>query len=162
MVRDTFTGEIIEDDEEFIDALTHEGLYIQMPYLKDKRRNEIEKVLSVFDVTQGKTHFFDIDEHEYPEEHQDIIRRLRQACSEKQIRDTMICEDEVLAELADMERAIANKDKEVEEIAKELREKDKELACQKKEHAATLKRAVKKLAKAMGISEDEAGKMLTS
>ena len=31
VVRDKFTGEIIEDDEEFIDALTHEGLYIQMP-----------------------------------------------------------------------------------------------------------------------------------
>ena len=117
--------------------------------------NEIEKVLSVFDVTQGKTHFFDIDEHEYPEEHQDIIRRLRQACSEKQIRDTMICEDEVLAELADMERAIANKDK-------ELDEKVKELNSQKKEHAATLQRAVKKLAEAMDISEDEANKMLTS
>ena len=120
-------------------------------------------------MTQGKTHFFDIDEHEYPEEHQDIIRRLRQACSEKQIRDTMICEDEVLAELADMERAIANKDKEIgekdkelNEKEKELGEKEKELSSQKKEHAATLKRAVKKLAEAMDISEDEASKMLTS
>ncbi len=144
VVKDAFTGEVIKDHEEFIHALTHEGLFIQIPYLKDKRRNELERVLSVFDSTKGKNHFLDIDEHMYPEEYGDIIRRLQQACSEKTIRDTMICEDEILAELADLERTIAAKDKALNE------------------QKITISRAVKKLAKALDISEEEAQRSISS
>lgn len=191
VMRDKATGKIIDVKEDFVEALSHDSLVIQIPCLKNMRRNEIEKVLSVFDVSKGKTHFFDIDEKQYPKEHQDIIRRLRQACSEKTIRDTMICEDEILAELGYLERTIAQKDEALDKAARDLSKKDEALdeaarelgkkdealdeaarELGKKDEALDkaakelskkdeiLNKAVKALAEKLGISEDEACKLL--
>lgn len=47
-----------------------------------------------------------INEHYFPEEHRDIIRKLQLAISDEIIQNTMDVEDEIIAELADKERRI--------------------------------------------------------
>ena len=50
--RDASTSEEILQKEPFIESLTHDSIIVQVPQLKARRRNELEKLLSVFD--QGR------------------------------------------------------------------------------------------------------------
>ena len=57
-----------------------------------------------------------------------MVRWLNGAVSEPDIRRTMEVEDEILAELEDMERRMAGKGKVIEEKDQVIGEKDRELA----------------------------------
>ncbi|MHC4884080.1 MAG: hypothetical protein ACYTGH_03245 [Planctomycetota bacterium] len=109
---DAATGEQIAEREAFIEGLTHDSIVIQIPYLRSRRRNKLERVLCIFEA--ATTHYLDIDESDYPEEYQDIIRRLLKAGAEQKVRQGMDVEDEVLEELEDLERAIAHREKTIE------------------------------------------------
>jgi hypothetical protein len=133
---DIATGTEIKEKEEFIESLTHTSFVIQIPFLKQKRRNELEKLLSIFD--QDKTiendHFLNIKEEDIPEKYRIIIRRLQRAAEEPKVRQTMDLEDEILGELENRERAIAlrdelliEKDKALDENKKTIEGKDKAL-----------------------------------
>ena len=135
--RDAATGEEILAREEFIESLTHDSFVIQIPYLGPERKTATERLLAVFDQharVVGDEHVLDIDEEAYPEEYRQVVRLLNRAVSEPDIRRTMEVEDEILAELEDMERRIANmgktieeKDKVIEENARALEEKNRAL-----------------------------------
>jgi vacuolar-type H+-ATPase subunit H len=141
---DLATGEILTEKDPFIESLTHDSIVIQIPELKKHRRNELEKLLSIFDQTYKTTniHILDIDETTIPERFLPILRKLQAAIVEKQIRDTMLLEDEIIEELEDKERdleeaiedltqeyeqKLEEKDKILEEKDKVLEEKDKVL-----------------------------------
>ena len=47
--KDLVTGEELHVKESFIESLTHDSYIIQIPELAKKRRNELEKLLSIFD-----------------------------------------------------------------------------------------------------------------
>nr|VFK59317.1 MAG: PD-(D/E)XK nuclease family transposase [Candidatus Kentron sp. TUN] len=120
---DAATGEKIPAREEFIESLTHDSFVIQIPYLGAERKTATERLLAVFDQhrkVEGDEHILDIDENTYPEEYRKVIRWLNRAVSESVIRRTMDVEDEILAELEDMERRIAGMGKTIEENAKAL------------------------------------------
>ncbi len=130
------TNEKLVGSEEFIETLTHDGYIIQVPYLRDDLKTELEKMLSIFD--QSKTslnhHILTIEEEDYPEKYHPIIRRLQHAAAEPVVRDQMDMEDEITDELNNMSRVIEQQ-KEIlieAEIALErnkaaLDEKDKAL-----------------------------------
>jgi len=105
---DAINGNEIGLKEDFIESLTHDSFIIQIPQLKDKRKSELEMLLSVFD--QGNItsdhHIMNIKEEDFPEKYREIIRRLQRAVAEPEVRNTMEIEDEILAELEDKERAI--------------------------------------------------------
>jgi len=66
--------------------------------LKERRRNDLEKILSVFDqsnVTDGTKHILDVDEDTFPEEYRQIIRRLRKAMEDPRKRGEMELEREI-------------------------------------------------------------------
>ena len=76
----------------------------------------------------------DVDDEAFPEEYQQIIRRLRKAMEDPKKRREMELEDDIIKELQDKERLIEEKDKVLEEKdkvlkenAKVLKEKDKVL-----------------------------------
>jgi hypothetical protein len=131
---DNATGEELPVREEFIESLTHDSFVIQIPELRRKRRNLLEKVLAVFEQPASvKTpHFLDISESEYPAEYREVIRRLIKAAAEPRVRQTMDVEDEIIEELGSLERIIAVRDKTIEQKDRELGEKDKALDDQKK------------------------------
>jgi len=129
---DAATGEEIPIREEFIESLTHDSFVIQIPQLGPERRTATEKLLAVLDQhrkVEGDGHLLDVDEAAYPEEHRKIVRWLNGAVSEPDIRRTMEVEDEILAELEDMERRVAGKDKVIEEKDQVIGEKNRELAA---------------------------------
>jgi hypothetical protein len=154
---DAATGEEITEREEFIEGLTHDSIIIQTPALKTHRRNLLEKVLSVFQAGKAGKRMIDFPEEDYPEEYREVIRRLLQAGAEKKIRDTMILEDEIIAELEGMERTIAKKDQLIDEKDQALEEKDQVIEAKDRQ----LAKAVEALAKSLGISLEEAKKMLS-
>ncbi|MEO0043171.1 MAG: hypothetical protein RL329_2619, partial [Bacteroidota bacterium] len=92
-------------------------------------------------------HILEIDETTIPAHFLPILRKLQGAIVEKQIRDTMLLEDEIIEELEDKERdleeaiedltqeyeqKLEEKDKVLEEKDKILEEKDRILAEQQR------------------------------
>jgi hypothetical protein len=167
---DAATGEELSAKEEFIEGLTHDSMVIQIPALKSHRRNLLEKVLSVFKPSSGENQMIDVSEEDYPEEYGEVIRRLLRAGAEKDIRETMILEDGAIADLDNMARTIVEKDQALEEKDEVIENKDlaleeKDQVIEKKdlaleEKTQQLENAAKILAKSMGISIEEARKML--
>lgn len=115
---DIATGAELKNREEFIESLTHDSYVIQIPQLKGKRRNELEKLLSIFDQSQKESnHILNISEDDYPIEFRDIVRKLQKAVVDEEIQNTMDVEDEILDVLCDRER-------EIEDLKEALSEKD--------------------------------------
>ena len=122
---DLATQEVLSTKVEFIESLTHNSFVIQIPALKGRRRNELEQLLSVFDQSQKESdHILNLKEEDFPEQYRNIIRKLNMAIADEQVVKTMSVEDEVLAELAEKERAIENLAEKVSKKDKTLKEKD--------------------------------------
>ncbi len=110
---DCISGKIIEKRDEFIESLTHDSYVIQIPRLQHNSKNRLEQVLAVFEQSDGVNHLVNINEEDYPKEYREVIRRLTKAASEPDVRSTMDVEDEILAELENLERLVAGKDQAV-------------------------------------------------
>jgi hypothetical protein len=126
---DSITGEEIKQRDDFIESLTHDSYIIQIPCLKERRRNDLEVLLSIFDqnLSSPSNRILNINEADFPSAYQPIIRRLQKAIAEPKVRDTMDIEDEILQELENKERLIENQQEEIKEKAKKLEEKEKKL-----------------------------------
>jgi len=130
IVSDLTTGEELDKKNEFIESLNHKSWIVQVRQLKAKRRNELENLLSIFDqdnITDNE-HILNIDESQFSQEYQHIIRKLREAYESKQVREEMQMEDDYINELLMKDEIIAEKDKSLAEKDKSLAEKDKSLA----------------------------------
>ena len=77
--------------EEFIEALTHNSFIIQIPYIKDKYKTDLDLLLSFFDQKnkEADQHILNIDETLYPKKYQDLIRRLQRIIAEPVLRRKM-------------------------------------------------------------------------
>jgi hypothetical protein len=151
VASDLTTGKKLDKKNEFIESLNHKSWIIQVRQLKEKRRNELENLLSIFDqdnITDDK-HILNIDERQFSEAYQHIIRKLREAYESKQVREEMQMEDDYINELlmkdeiiAEKDKTIVEKDKSLAESKKTIEEKDKALLEQRKE-IEELKRQLK-------------------
>ena len=133
---DLATGEEIDGKNEFIKSLNHKSWIVQVRQLREKRRNELENLLGIFDQDSitGDRHILNIDESQFSGEYRHIIRKLREACESRQVRVEMQMEDDYISELlmkdeiiAENEKIIAEKDKSLADKDKSLAEKDKEI-----------------------------------
>ena len=157
---DNATGQTLPERDEFIESLTHDGAIIQVPALKERRRNRLENVLAIFDqalINSDNHHLLCIDDENQPEECRILVRRLLQAVSDKQVRQRMIVEDEILSEFEERDRQHAYReqilsDKVVEAVRREEQERQQKEAAVRREEAALaeieeLKRQLKLLDK---------------
>ena len=102
---DLMTDKVIETKESFIESLTLDSYVIQIPYLTDKRRNDLEILLSVFDQQNNADkdhHILNVRESEFPEKYRPIIRKLQKALEDNDVRKTMDLEDGIIDELEDL------------------------------------------------------------
>jgi hypothetical protein len=86
---------------------------VQIPHLKQRRQNDLESLLGIFDQSQkdpADAHTLSIREEDYPKKFHGVIRRLIKAISEPDVRETMEVEDDYLEDLEDMERLVATKE----------------------------------------------------
>ena len=127
---DIATNEKIVEKSEFTESLTHDSFIIQIPYLKERRRNELEKLLAIFDQTKKENsdkHVLNINEQNFPEKYREVIRRLVKANSEPDIRRTMDLEDDLVEEIYNKDLAITKRDITIEENKKEINKNKKEI-----------------------------------
>jgi DNA repair exonuclease SbcCD ATPase subunit len=128
-IKDGTTKKNLKVTNEFIESLHHRSWIIQLEQLKQHRRNDAEKLLSIFDSGNRTAahHILQVDENEFPKRYNSIIRRLRMASESADVQTEMEMEDDFMKELQDKERDIAEKDKALEEDKKVIKEKDKAL-----------------------------------
>ena len=120
--RNLITNEPITEKEIFIESLTHDSYIIQIPYLTTKRRNDLEILLSVFDQSNAidaDYHILNVKEEDFPEKYRSIIRKLQKAAEDTEVKQKMSMEDDILDELAELERLIADLEGEKEQERKE-------------------------------------------
>jgi len=126
----------IEQRSEFIECLTHDSIIIQIPHLRPQENSRLLSLLRVFDQSRVKhhdSHVLVINEDEYPVEYTSVMRRLRRAMENDQVRQNMDVEDDYIDKFQAMERLVSDKAKEVEEKTKEVEEKTKEVEEKTKE-----------------------------
>jgi phage regulator Rha-like protein len=154
-VIDSATGKVVDGSKnEFIESLHHRSWIIQIPQLKQHRRNDIETLLSIFDQDNlsADHHIKNVNEEDFPEEYRPIIRRLQMAQSTSEVRQQMITEDYYLV-------VLRNNERKVREQAAELVEKTEALEKAEAEKAEILAKAkAEKLALLARIAELESKK----
>jgi len=133
---DSATGQTLPERDEFIESLTHDGAIIQLPALKERRRNRLENVLAIFDqalINSNNHHLMRIDDESQPEECRVLIRRLLQAVSDKQVRQRMIVEDEILSEFEERDRQHAYREQMLSEKVIEATRREEEASRREEE-----------------------------
>jgi hypothetical protein len=128
-IRDLASKEELNEVNEFILSLHHRSWIVQTGQLKQRRRNDLERLLGIFDQdnrTENR-HILNVIEDDFPEVYRPVIRRLRMAFESEQVQTEMEMEDDFLKELQDKERLIVRKEEIIEEQKKTLEEKDKTL-----------------------------------
>jgi hypothetical protein len=151
-VKDVTTNEDLSVTNEFIQSLHHRSWIVQIKQLKQSHSSDLEKLLSIFDQ-ENRTkneHILNVDEDSFPERYRPLIRRLRMASESEDIQIEMEMEDDILKELQDKERFIAQQRKAIEEKDKALVEQGKTLIEQGKtlkEQEKTIEALKEQLAK---------------
>jgi hypothetical protein len=121
----------IKQKSEWIESLTHDGYFVQIPLVKGKPRTSLEKVLSIFEqhyfIDDKKT----VKDYEYPLDDENVktmVEVLRHAAADSKTKREM--EEAWWADLseAEWEKEIEEKNKIIEESKKVIAEKDKSLA----------------------------------
>ena len=127
-------------EDPFIGSLVHDSIIVQLPLLKGKVQNHLEKVLSVFDQINrqpGDKKYINLDESKYEgdEEMMRIIQRLTAATVTADVREEMLVEDEYFSaienrdtELMEQRKLLEKKDNEIAENKEQLAKKDNEIA----------------------------------
>ncbi|MDR3246692.1 MAG: hypothetical protein LBT50_09710 [Prevotellaceae bacterium] len=126
-VTDNADGKEYTERNEFIESLHHRSWIVQIKSLPSRRRNELEKLLSIFDQDNrlSDEHILNIKEADFPKKYSEVIRRLQKARETPKILEQMTIEDEIIEEFQIRERIDAEKDKVIVEKDKAIVEKDK-------------------------------------
>jgi tetratricopeptide (TPR) repeat protein len=127
----------IKEKSEWIESLTHDGYFVQIPHINGKPRTLLEKILSVFEQKYFVDDKGTIKEYEYPVDDEEVkimLEMLKNAAAEKKTRREMEeawwaekKAEELEKELQESQKALEEKDKALEEKDKALEEKDKAL-----------------------------------
>ena len=105
-IRDVATQQFIEGKNKFIGLLNHRCWIVQTNCLKQRRRTELEKLLSVFDQdNRSNDHrILHVNEKDFPAKYRPLIRRLKKAASNVELKEKMDSETRLLDYLKDNER----------------------------------------------------------
>ena len=121
--------------DKFIESLTHDSIIVQIPYLKGRMRNRLERILNVFDqdyCMKDNDHLLEINEEVFHNDEQILVNRLVKAAVAPDVRRAMDVEDEILSEIEARDTTIMLKDKKIEEQNKAIEEQNKALEEQNK------------------------------
>ena len=116
----------------FVDSLTHDSIIVQIPRLRVRPGNRLDRVLSVFDQSHQKgssQQTLSLDESAY-EDDADMLRivhRLTAAAADSKVRHEMNVEDEYFSIIEDRDTELLQRNQELAEKKAELKEKKAEL-----------------------------------
>jgi hypothetical protein len=157
------TNKKVKNKHEFINTLHHKSWIILIPGIPKRRRNDLEKLLAIFDQEKAfdENHFLTVED-DFPEEFRPIVRRLSAALQNRKVMANMKFEDRYLADIRAVEvqkdYIIGEKEKarihEQEEKEKAIVEKEKAVA-EKEEAVAEKEKALAEKEKALAEKEKE-------
>ena len=150
---DTVTGDRLAQREEFVEALTHDCYVVQVSRLPAQRRNDLERLLSVFDQdlrAADSRHALELDAATMPERYAPVLRRLQLATASPELRHSMLTEDEIVEAwervhrenreqqkaLAEQQEVLANNRKAIVEHQEAIAEQQEAIAEQQEAIAA--------------------------
>ena len=149
-----------EEPDPFVESLQHDSIIVQIPRLRGRVNNRLEKILSVFDQSQiypDDQRMLELDENKYGDDAEmtHILHRLQSAAANPDIRNRMNAEDEFFQALEDRDTTIMTQKKELEKQKAALEEKDAAL----EEKDTSLRAAVLALSKS-GMNAEMIAKTL--
>ncbi len=109
-----------EEPDPFVESLQHDSIIVQIPLLRGRVNNRLEKILSVFDQSQiypDDQRMLELDENKYGDDAEmtHILHRLQSAAANPDIRNRMNAEDEFFQALEDRDTIIMTQKKALEE-----------------------------------------------
>ena len=138
---DAVTGQRLAVREEFVEALTHDCYVVQVSRLPARRRNDLEKLLSVFDQdlrAADSRHALEVDATAMPERYAPVLRRLQRAAASPELRHSMLTEDEIVGawervhgEHQEQQQAIAEQQKILAEQQEAIAARDETIEAQR-------------------------------
>ena len=140
--RNAATKRLINQKNRFIEALHHRSWIVQISFLKEPRRTNVERLLAVFDqkYCTNNPHILSVSEDSFPEKYRPIVRRLKMAACDHEVRKQMELEDSIIRyvrkwirsenehltqALAEKYQALAETNQALEAERKKNEEKDK-------------------------------------
>ena len=114
----------------FVESLTHDSIIVQIPYLRGRLRNRLERILQIFDqeyCVEGNEHYLELDESKFDGDDFIVINRLMMACGTPELKRAMEVEDEILSEIEERDTTIMIKDKEIKQKTQEIEQKTQEI-----------------------------------
>ena len=154
--------------------ISRDSIIVQIPLLKGRVNNRLEKILSVFDQSQiypDDQRMLELDENKYADDAEmaHILHRLQSAATNPEIRNRMNAEDEFFQALEDRDTTIMTQNKILKEQKAALKEqkaalKEQKAALEKQNAAleekdASLRAAVLALSKS-GLAAEMIAKTL--
>ena len=129
-----YNGKVVKDgkEEPFVESLTHNSIIVQIPRLKGRVNNRLEKVLSVFDQSRKDAEdkqVLNIDENKYEDDADMMymLHRLTAAAADSEMRQDMNVEDEYYKAIEDRDTAIMKREKELKQKDEQLQQKSEQL-----------------------------------
>lgn len=172
------TGAEIDAGHPFIAGIHHRSHVVQIPRLRGRRRDDLERVLAIFDqgearIEQGGAQVLTVDESAYPQECASMLRQLQRAASEAEVRRFMEGEDQLLRdsiswgrqaehERREKERERAEKEREKAEKERERRraERAEQAVSRSIRHLHGLGHDADAIAAALAVDADEVRRVL--
>ena len=124
-VTERRTGRELVASHPLVEGIHHRSHIIQIPRLASRRRDELERVLAIFDQGlvkgngRGDAHVLAIAEEEYPAECSFVLRQLREAMAEEEVRRTMQGEDLLLRDSMLLARQVEHQERRAEQAEQE-------------------------------------------
>ena len=157
-----YNGQLVKNGKKdpFVESLTHNSIIVQIPRLRGRVNNRLEKVLSIFDQSQkdGKNmQLLNIEAEKYQGD-SDImymLHMLTNAAADAEVRQDMNVEDEYYKAIEDRDTAIMQREKKLKKMGEQLQQRDEQLQ-QRDEQLQQRDEQLKRMAIAMhdnGMSE---------
>ena len=165
-VRERRTGRELGTGHPFIAGIHHRSHVVQIPRLRGRRRDELERLLSIFDqgkaqIERGGTHVLNVDEREYPSEYGFVLRRLHRAVADEKVRQFMEGEDRLLLDSiswgmqAEHERQRAEQERQRAEQERRRAEQERQRAEQERRRAEQEKQRAEQEKQRADLAERE-------
>ena len=124
-VTERRTGRELLARHPLVEGIHHRSHIIQIPRLASRRRDELERVLAIFDQGlvkgngRGDAHVLTIAEEEYPAEYGLVLRQLREAMAKEEVRRNMRGEDLLLRDSILLARQVEYQERRAEQERQE-------------------------------------------
>ena len=111
---------VLDQPDPFVESLQHDSIIVQIPLLRGKVNNHLERVLSVFDQSlayEEDKRVLKVDESQYAGdgEMEYIVHRLQSAAADPEMRYQMSAEEYFIPPLQDRDTVIMEQTKLIEQ-----------------------------------------------